>query len=534
MKDNLTRSLDRAQQTFSGFTLGQKFVAVIGTGALLLAGFLVYQWAAKPTYTPLFSNVSAADASAITDELNAEGVPYQLGNGGSTILVPKNVVYQTRINLSGKGLPANSSSGYSILDNQSLSTSQFQEQTDFKRAMEGELDKTIEAIDGVDTAVVHLAIPQKQAFTSQQAPTTASVLVETSAGVTLNADQVRAIVNLVAASIDGLSPDNVTVADSQGNVLSAPGNSPGSLAATQDQQVAAFESNMTTDIQRMLDRVVGPGNSAVQVTADLNFDQTQTETTRYYDNPDVPPLSSSTQTETYKGPAGSSAIGGVVGPDGQMDPTATGTTGKVTYDKTSTVQDNAVTKEVETKVAAPGGVNSVHIGVVLDSASLNGIDPATVQALVTSAVGISASRGDTVEVTALPFNRAPEQAAAAELTAAKSAQQYDQYFSWAKSGGLVLLVVLMLLLAWLQARKSGKKREQATSYMVEQLRREATERAAAQQAIEAHQAAMAAIEAQTPDHNATKEMRDEIASLIERQPEDVASLLRGWLVEKGS
>jgi flagellar M-ring protein FliF len=384
----------------------------------------------------------------------------------------------------------------------------------------------------VQTAVVHLAIPQKQAFTSQQDPTTASVLVETANGVTLNASQVRAIVNLVASSIDGLSPENVTVADSKGNVLSSPGNSPGAAAATQDQQVTSFEDNMSSDIQRMLDRVVGPGNSAVQVTADLSFDQTKTETTRYFDNPSVAPLSSSTQSETYKGPASSSAIGGVVGPSGQMGSTTTTSNGKVDYQKSSTVVDNAVTKEIETKVAAPGAVNSVHIGIVLDSASLNGIDPASVQALVTSAVGVSADRGDTVEVTAMPFNRTTEQATTAELNAAHSAQQQAQWFSYAKQGGLILLVVMMLLLAWLQARRGNKKREQATSYMVDQLRQEAAERAAAHQAMEAHHAAMAAIEAQAPDHNATKEMRDEIASLIDRQPEDVASLLRGWLVEK--
>ena len=446
-------------------------------------------------------------------------------------MVPRSVVYDTRIALSGKGLPADNQSGYGILDQSGLSTSQFKEQTDFKRAMEGELSNTIEAIDGVDTAVVHLAIPEKQVFADQQAPTTASVLVKTRAGSTLSSDQVQAIVHLVASSIDGLDPDNVTVADSTGEVLSAPADSAVAAASTQSKQVASFESNIRTQIQQMLDRVVGPGNSSVQVTAVLGFDTTTTETTRYFDNPGVS-LSKSETTESYQGPGGSATIGGVVGPDGQMDSTTTGSTAKSKYNKSTVVSDNAVTTEHEVRQAAPGGVESLHVGVVLDANSLAGVDPSTVQSLLASAIGIDASRGDTLEVTKLPFDRTNEQAAAAELQASQDAADKAQMFSYAKTGGLAGLVALMVLLAWLQARRNTKKREQATSYMVEQLRKDAADRQAAQSAIEAHQAAMAAIEASETQQ--TNEIRDEISTLVERQPEDVASLLRGWLAERGS
>ena len=174
MKDNLTRYFGRAQATFLGFTAGQKVVAIVGTAALLLAGFMVFKWAAAPSYAPLFSNLASSDASAVIEELDAQGVPYKLSNGGNTIMVPREQVYTTRISLSGEGLPTASDGGYSILDDQSLSTSQFQEQTSFKRAMEGELANTIEAIDSVETAVVHLAIPAKQVFSDEQDPTTAT------------------------------------------------------------------------------------------------------------------------------------------------------------------------------------------------------------------------------------------------------------------------------------------------------------------------------------------------------------------------
>src|SRR3712207_235978 len=277
MRDTITRTLGRLQGSFSSFTAGQKVVAIIGTMALALGGFMVFRWAAAPTYAPLFSNLAPADASAIVDQLNSTGVPYEIGAGGGTILVPRDQVYDTRIALSGEGLPSSSDEGgYHLLDGQSISTSQFQEQTSFKRAMEGELESTIEAIDGVDTAVVHLAIPATGVFAEEQAPTTASVLVDTGA-TTLAQGQVQAVVNLVSSSIDGLEPDNVTVADSSGRVLTVTSGGAAGTAQAQSQQVADFETQRTAQVQAILDRVFGPGNATAQVTADLNFDKQVTD-----------------------------------------------------------------------------------------------------------------------------------------------------------------------------------------------------------------------------------------------------------------
>src|SRR6478736_2215982 len=398
MRDNLSRTFSRYARTFGDFTTGQKAVALVGTAALLLGGFLVFRWAAAPTYAPLYSNLSGQDASAVVDELNKEGVTYQLANGGNTVMVPQGQVYAARIALSGKGLPADTGTGgYSILDSQSLSTSDFQEQTNFKRAMEGELSKTIEAIDGVDTAVVHLALPQKQVFSDQQDPATASVLVKTKIGTTLNQDQVQAIVHLVASSIDGLDPKNVTVADATGKVLTVQDDTAAGAASTQLQQVDAFQNQMKDNIQAVLDKVVGPGHSTVNMTADLNFDQTTTKTKHYSYNPKVVPLSESVQTEKYKGPGTSAgnAAGGVVGPDGQMGGTSSTTTGPSTYTNGTKTQDNAVDTTEEERIAAPGGVMSLHVGVVLDAATIGTIQPQNIRNLIAAATGINTARGDT-------------------------------------------------------------------------------------------------------------------------------------------
>ncbi|WP_246000242.1 flagellar basal-body MS-ring/collar protein FliF [Nocardioides pocheonensis] len=527
MKDGLSRTLSRYQRTFAGFTPGQKAVAVVGTVALLLAGFMIFRWASTPSYAPLYSNLSSSDASAVIDKLDSQGVPYKLTNGGNTVMVPKDKVYSTRISLSGQGLPSSSDSGYSILDKQSLSTSQFQEQTNFKRAMEAELSRTVEALNGVDTAVVHLALPEKQVFADKQDPPTASVLVSTKPGSELSAEQVQAIVNLIASSVDGLQPDKVTVADAAGHVLSATDGTAG-IASSRDQQVQDYQNQMSTRVQQMLDRVVGPGNSSVAVTANLDFDKSVTEKKSYTYNKNNPPLSESKNIEKFTGPGAGSGLTGVVGPDGQMDSTSVAGSANSQYEKSSDTVDNAVDTTVEHRETAPGGVRNLHVGVVLDAAAARSIDPNQIQTLIASAVGIDPTRGDTVQVDSLPFDRSAEKAAKAELAAAKQADASAKQATLIRNSGLAVLILLIVLLAWFKGRKRAKERADAASYVVEQLRLEALERAATQTPVEPS-AAMLALESM--EHSQSDEIREELASLVERQPEDVAALLRGWLVE---
>jgi flagellar M-ring protein FliF len=530
MKQNLNRTLTRVRTTFMSFTPGQRVITIVGMAALVLAAFMVFRWVSTPNYAPLYSNLASEDASAIVDELTAEGTPYQLADGGGTVMVPRDDVYSTRIALSGKGLPEQGSDqGYSLLDGQDISTSEFQEQTDFKRAMEGELAHTIEAVDGVNTAIVHLALPQKEVFADEQDPPTASILVDTSAGTTMAPEQVQGVVHLVASSIDGLDPADVTVTDSSGKVLSS-GDEGGALGTSaRDQQLDEFQQDTAKRIQSMLDTVLGPGNSIVQVTADLDFDKSVQESTTYNKKDDAPVLSSTENTEKYSGPAGGSTVGGVVGPDGQMDSFGSTTGGNSAYNKRSITQDNGVDKTVEHRETAPGSVNSLHVGVALDTTAAQAINAADVQKLIEATVGINTQRGDTVEVSTMPFDRTADETAAAELAAAAKAKKDAETWKLARNLGIGVAILLIVLLAWLSARRRAKKKEQQTAYLVEQLRLDAAERAASAVAIEPNPA-LAALEA--AESNASDELRHELASLADGQPEDVATLLRGWLVER--
>ena len=428
MKDNILRPLRRYQQTFGDFTPAQKVIALLGTGALILAGVLVFRWVAQPAYSPLYSNLSASDASAVVDKLDSSGVSYQLTNGGSTVMVPKDDVYKTRISLSGQGLPASTDGGYSLLDNgQSLSTSSFKEQTDFKRAMEGELAKTIEAINGVQTAVVHLALPEKQVFADKQDPPTASVLVATKPGTTLTPDQVQGIVHLVAASIDGHGPRG---GDRRGlhrqAALHRRRQRRRGLQLARPVRPPTTRTSSPRGCRRCSTASSARATRKVEVAADLNFDKSIIESKKYA-NPTAKGLALSTNksAEIYKGPAGSSIANGVVGPDGQMGTsTGTGTAGS-SYDKSNTTQDNALDTQVEHREAALGTVNSLHISTVLDRTAAANTNPSAIAQMVRAAAGLQPKRGDTNSLQVLPFDRTAETQAAKDLKAAQATQAKD-------------------------------------------------------------------------------------------------------------
>src|SRR6185437_5247691 len=181
------------------------------------------------------------------------------------------------------GLPSQGEAGYELLDKQGVMTSEFMQQVTYRRALEGELSKTIKSIDGVNTATVHLAIPEKDVFADDTQKPTASVLVDTGTR-SLSSGQVQSIVHLVASSVEGLDPGNVTVVGANGKVLSTSddtsdaGGSSDAASAT-----SAYETRLGSALQKMLDTVLGPNHAAVQVTADLDFDSTETKTQKYED-----------------------------------------------------------------------------------------------------------------------------------------------------------------------------------------------------------------------------------------------------------
>jgi flagellar M-ring protein FliF len=527
MTDRLPAPVRKVGDTFKSFTAGQKAVTIFAVLALLIGGYFFATWAAKPSYAPLFSNLSSKDASAIVESLQGSGTAYELSNGGQTILVPQDQVYDLRLQLSGEGLPGESETGYALLDQQGITTSDFMQHTNYQRALEGELANTIKAIDGVEAATVHLVIPQKDVFADDQNKTTASVLVQSASAKPLDGEQVQAVVHLVASSVEGLDPTQVTVAGADGRILSAGGGAPIATGGDSgaDSATVAFQNRLNSSLQGMLDSVVGSGNAVVTTTAELDFDQTQTTTKTFTADPSLPALSEKISREAYNGNRNGTGQGGVLGPDNVQVPNGAAGTGQ--YEQSDTTRNNALNEIVETRNRAPGAIKRLGVAVLMNSATAGTVDSAQIQQLVSVAAGVDPTRGDSVAVAAMPFDTSAASAAQSSLAQAAAAERAAKQEALLKVAGMVLVVLILLFLAWRASRRAKKRKALGPAELAHLERMQA---ALEQQRLAELNAMIPspALEA-APNDDARDERQREIEQMVQEQPEEMAALLRGWL-----
>jgi flagellar M-ring protein FliF len=529
VSDRLPAPVRRASNVFGSFTPGQKAVTVAAILALVIGGYFFATWAAKPAYGTLFSNLSSKDASAIVESLQATGTAYELANGGQTIMVPQDQVYDLRLQLSGEGLPGEADTGYALLDEQGITVSDFMQHVGYQRAIEGELANTIKSIDDVDAATVHLVIPQKDVFSDDQSKTTASVLVASKSTGGLTGDQVQAIVHLVASSVEGLDPAQVTVVGADGRMLSTGGGTGLGTGVGNDRakQTTQYQDTLSASLERMLDAVVGPGHAVVNTNAVLDFDQTETKKTTYTGDASLPALSEDISKEAYNG--GPGAATGVLGPDNIQVPSGNGITGSDgQYQNSKEIRNNAINQALETRLAAPGSVTRLSVAVLLDSTVAGAVNVADMQRLVGTAAGIDATRGDTIAVGAMPFDTSAATAAKDALAAAGAAEKQEAQMSLIKTGAMILVVLILIFLAW-RASRRAKKRTKLSAAEMKHL--EDMQAALEMQRLaELNGMIPNAIEAGAAAENEAREARKrEIEQMVEEQPEEVAALLRGWL-----
>ncbi|MDQ1293680.1 MAG: flagellar M-ring protein FliF [Actinomycetota bacterium] len=550
MNPRMDKTLGRARGLMSGFTTGQKAVVAVAIVALIMGAVALSQWATQPSWTPLYSDLSGADANAVVEELNSQGVEHKLADGGGTVLVPQNKVYDLRVALAGKGLPAAEGDSYSVLDEQGMTATDFQQNIAYRRALESELGKTLEAIAGVQTAIVHVAIPEPDVFATQDSKPTSSVLLAMAPGTTLTTEQVRSITHLVSHSVENLTPDNVTVTDGQGRLLSSTqtgAEGAASTAGEADQRTAQFENRLNDKVQKMLDTVLGTGRAVIRVNATLNYDTQDTTSERYVQENGVNPLSESTTTETYTGAGGNA--GGVLGRTWPDLTAAAAGQGTGDYSREERTVNNSVGKVVARTQAAPGAVERLSVAVVLDS-RVNGqeqaaaVTPQQVEALVSNAVGLEAARGDSVQVTSVPFDQTTTQAAQKELAEAAAAARTRGYVDLGTKVALVLAVLIVLLAIRRRRRKAAKAAAEA-----ERIRAVASDLPRSfmdENALSAEQRQLLAVLPDLPPTGAATSMpdgqpnpaiereklRQEVTQLVDSQPDEVAQVIQGWLSQR--
>ncbi len=384
----------------------------------------------RPAYQPLFSNLSASDAANVTARLKDDKIPYNISPDGKTVYVPQNNLADERVAIAGANLIKGSSTGYELFDRTNFGMTEFEQNLDKNRAIEGELERTITGLDPVQSARVHIAQADKTLFAASSSSATASVAIATKPGMTLSSDQVQGVTMLVAHAVEGLKPQDVTIVNQDGQVLLPPRSGDPATAdpmnMTQDQLTAKqrYESTVQASVQSMLDSTLGPHHAVARVSTRMDFDAATTETKTYAPAGTV--LSSQTKRETLNGASPrAAAASGVPGTTSNI-PSYQGTqnnNGNFKDTKSETTTNYDVSETQAKKIDAPGKVLSTSVAVVLNTAAVAPVSaqaagktqapyqitPAMrqqIQNLVVAAAGLNVNGGDQVSVEAIPFNPA--------------------------------------------------------------------------------------------------------------------------------
>jgi flagellar M-ring protein FliF len=403
---------------------------------------VIISWATQPSYSVAFSGLDEKDAGTIVEQLQISGVAYKLQ--GTTILVQSDKVYDVRLQMANAGLPKGGSVGYELLTGNNLGMTEFTQRINYQRAVEGELERTIGSLDAVKGVRVHIVKPEKSLLANDQAATTASITIEEKPGQKLDVAQVRAITYLTANSVEGLSPENVVVVNTEGEMLAAGASDGSSGATSQVDSRRAAELAVASDVQKkvksLLDTALGPNRSVVQATVRLDWSDKEIKSLTFEPSPDTI-RSSQKNSESYT--LTDEAAGGVTGavpnlPAGAADTAAT--TGSPTlYQSESETINYEVTQTENFQVIHPGMVDNVSLSVLVDGVT-DQQQLATLQTAIAAAAGIDDARGDQLSVQTLTFDKTYLDAQAEDLAAAERTQMIIMIAQII--GGLLLLGVI--------------------------------------------------------------------------------------------
>lgn len=259
---------------------------IIGGSAVITAVLIIVliTFLNEPSYSPLYSNLASEDASKVVEYLSTQKIPYKIEDNGSSIKVPKDKLYETRLALAGRGIPASGTIGYEVFDKSTMGMSEFMQKLNYKRALEGELARTILGQEGVTGVRVHIVVPERAIFKDEQKQPTASIVLKLKENFSLDKANCVSIVNLVASAVEGLSSNSITLIDTHGRLLwKESGENSISFSSTKQYEIKnSVESYLAQKAQSLLDNVLGYGNALVQVNAELNFDQVE-KTMESYD-----------------------------------------------------------------------------------------------------------------------------------------------------------------------------------------------------------------------------------------------------------
>jgi len=418
--------LENAKHNFQQLTSIQR-MGLVALLALGLAAIPVLMLMGRePDMTVLFSNLEDADIQAIVGRLEAQQIPFSMVGNGNTLLVPNDQVHELRMQMAGEGLPEASGVGFEIFDRTSLGVGEFAQKINFRRALQGELARTIGQMPAVQRARVHIVIPERRLFSKTQEPARAAIVVTPRRGGTLSQPQVEGIVHLVASSVEGLDPSQVTVVDSRGHVLSRP-EQEGlvELSGSQLEMQRAIQTNFERRVQTMLDQVLGPDKSVVRITAALDF--RQVEVTEEQFDPEVQVVRSEQRSqEKVSGNDGPAGVPGTRSNVPNEDPPEGNNNNKEAKRKSETI-NYEINRKVSKVIEPSGTIQRLSVAVLVDGTYEKVVNEesgettsqyvprgeeemAKLEESIKKAIGYSEERGDQIEVVNHPFETATPEA----------------------------------------------------------------------------------------------------------------------------
>ncbi len=472
-------------------------------------------YARGPQYATVFSNLTEQDASAIVKQLESQKTPYKLTEGGTAIQVPAKDVYSTRLALAGAGLPSGGVVGFEIMDQTQLGATDFERQVNYMRALQGELTRTIMQISEVDEARVHIVLPEQSYFVTMAKPATAAVFLKLKPGVTLAKSQIQGIVNLVSHSVEGLKPEDVSVIDVHGYLLSADlgGEESTTEVSTGLLDVQKqFQKDLEKSLQGLLEQVLGPGQVVARVTAELNFDQHTVDKDLFEPvTSDAGIIRSIEKLEETMSGTNESA-GGAAGTASNIPGYAAGTgSGTSSSDRTESSTTYEINNIKEHIIVAPGTVKRLSVAVVVNR-DLQAKDQKAIEDTVRAAIGFDSTRNDQITVTGIKFDTSMAEAVAAEM--ARTGKQ-NQWI------GLAIRIALALAVGFVLFRIlfGGKKREEIlTDVFTSEERRAKVIAEIGEPDV-------------PPEEAERRRLHDQIDQLAKKKPEEFAKLLKTWLAE---
>ncbi|HEU0188198.1 MAG TPA: flagellar basal-body MS-ring/collar protein FliF [Gallionellaceae bacterium] len=540
MADTATSSLAR---TLARITPQQLFSMLVVLAALIAIVSAAWMWGQSADYRVLYSNLSDRDGGAIIEALQQQNIPYKFAEGGGALLVPGNLVHETRLRLASQGLPKGGTVGFELMENQKFGTSQFLEQVNYQRALEGELSRSMQTLAAVQNARVHLAIPKPSVFVKEQQKPSASVVLSLYPGRTLDPGQVNAIVHLVSSSIPNMPSNSVTVLDQTGNLLSANRDSSvDGMDASQLKYVRDIEQDYIKRIEDILAPITGAANVRAQVTADVDF--SLSEQTAETFRPNQPPSQAAIRsTQTVESNNGSSTPGGVPGALSNQPPVpatapivaqpaapaaAAASVNNTHKEATTNYEVDRTIRHTKLPV---GSIRRLSVAVVMNDRTIvdkNGkastrpftdSEKAQISTLVKGAMGFDSKRGDTLNLLNSSFNA--EVAGAATET------------PWWKQGDVIALakdilkyllisgVLLFLLFGILRPAF----RNLMTPAPVSQFEREAAEAAA----LATHRVDGAALYGAQQAANSYESNLQTAKQIAQQDPKIVATVVKEWV-----